>query len=363
MTDRRYYDWHATFSRQVGTQGEFCVVVGAKNIGKTFGLRLQCVKDYIKRGDRFCEICRTKDEMRLVRQGYFDKLKDSGKLDGYIFKVEGQQGYCAVEPERDPETNEYATKPKWGVICYFVALTAFQTEKKRTYSGIRRYIFDEAVIDRKDRYHRYLPNEFLILANILDSISRQQPDGEQYRVYLLGNACDLTCPYLRHLGIDRVPEYGYSFWNRRNTLLHYVEPWDADEMEARTLVGRMLRGDSEASMVFRNVFDTGESGTIAKKPSSARFAYAIKYGGECYAAWIDYAGAICYITPKTPKDAPKGRMLTVARADYSLDYQAVEKASPYLQALSKFFYAGALRYDSPVTREGFLELLGYLGVS
>lgn len=360
---RRYYDWHATFSRQVGTDGEFCIVVGAKNIGKTFGLRLQCVRDYIRRGDRFCEICRTKDEMRLVKQGYFDKLKECGKLDGYIFKVEGQVGFCAKEPPRDPETGDYEGKPQWGAICYFVALTAFQTEKKRTYSGIRRYIFDEAVIDRKDRYHRYLPNEFLILANILDSISRQQPDGERYRVYLLGNACDLTCPYLRNLGIDKVPEFGYSFWNKRNTLLHYVEPWDAEQMEAQTLVGRMLRGNAEASMVYRNVFDDGgDSGTISKKTSAARFAFAVRFAGETYAAWVDYGQGMCYITSRVPKGTPKGKMLTVTRSDARLDYQAVERASPYLQALNSFFYSGLLRYESPVLRESFLTLLGYLGI-
>lgn len=360
---RRYYDWHATFSRQVGTQGEFCIVVGAKNIGKTFGLRLQCIRDFVKSGARFCEICRTKDEVKQVKAGYFDKLVKSGLVEGLIFKVEGQVGYCAHEPERDAESNEYVTKPKWEVICYFVALTAFQTEKKRTFSGIRRFIFDEAIIDRKDRYHRYLPQEFLILCNLLDSLSRQQPGGDQYRVYLLGNACDLTCPYLRHLGIDKVPEFGYSFWNHRNTLLHYVEPWDAEEMEALTLVGRMLRGEKEASMVFRNTFDAGETGTIKKKPSSARFAYAVRYGGEDFAAWIDYSEGVCYITSRIPKSPPPGRVLTVAKADYSLDYQAVEKADPYLQALSRFFYAGSLRYESPVVRDGFLGLLGYLGVS
>ena len=64
MTERRYYDWQATISRQTGSQGEFCIVIGAKNTGKTFELRRRRVSDLIKRGDRFCETCRTKDEIR-----------------------------------------------------------------------------------------------------------------------------------------------------------------------------------------------------------------------------------------------------------------------------------------------------------
>ena len=70
-----YYDWSATLSRQTDTNGEICVVIGAKGIGKTFGLRLLCVSDYLKRGRRFCEICRTKEEMKAVKKGYLTSCK------------------------------------------------------------------------------------------------------------------------------------------------------------------------------------------------------------------------------------------------------------------------------------------------
>jgi hypothetical protein len=357
---RRYYDWQATFSRQTGSQGEFCLVVGAKGIGKTFGLRKQCISDYIRHGWHFCEVCRTKDEMKVVRQGYFDKLQNAGLFGDYMFKVQGQTGYIAKKPEKDPETGEQSEKPRWDVLCYFVALTAFQAEKKRTYTDVRRFIFDEAIIDRKDRYHRYLPNEFLIFANLLDSISRQQPGGEQYRVYVLGNACDLTCPYMRYLGIDRVPEFGYSFWHGRSVLLHYVEPWDKEERQAQTLVGRMLSGTEESEMVFGNAFSVADTGDVQPKTKAAKYAYAIRYADHIYAVWIDYGKALCFITSRLPKDA--GNVFAITKADASLDYQAIERTSPYLQMLNRFFYLGTLRYESPAMREMFLAILEFMGI-
>lgn len=357
---QQYYDWQATFSRQTGNQGEFCIVVGAKGIGKTFGLRKQCVNDYLKHGWHFCEVCRTKDEMKVVRQGYFDKLQNAGLFSDYIFKIIGQTGYIAREPEKDSEMGNYVEKPKWDVLCYFVALTAFQTEKKRTYTDVHRFIFDEAIIDRKDRYHRYLPNEFLVLANLLDSVSRQLPNGEQYRVYVLGNACDLTCPYMRYLGIDRIPEFGYSFWHNKSVLLHYVEPWDKDERQAQTLVGRMLNGTDESEMVFGNVFNVAYTGDVAQKSKNARYAYAIKYGEQVYSIWIDYRQGLCYISSKLPKDAIN--VFTITKADASLDYQAIERTSPYLQMLNKFFYLGTLRYESSAMREMFLTILEFMGI-
>ena len=39
MDKQRFYNWADAFSRQTGHQGEICIVVGAKGIGKTFGLQ------------------------------------------------------------------------------------------------------------------------------------------------------------------------------------------------------------------------------------------------------------------------------------------------------------------------------------
>ena len=361
MTNKRkYYDWHATLSRQTGSQGEVCLVIGAKNIGKTFGLRKQCINDFLKSGDKFCEICRTKDEKKIVAPGYFSKFEELETFKGYIFKSNSNEGYIAIEPPRD-ENGEYTEKPNWQQCCYFIALTMFQTEKKRTFSGIKRYIFDEAVIDNKDRYHSYLPNEYLILTNILDSISRQQPRGEQYRVYLLGNACDLTCPYLRHLGVNKIPRFGYNFYNKKHTLLHYVKPWDSEDMKAYTVAGRMLNGlDKESAMIYDNVFNVAETGDISEKSSSAKFAFALTYNNNKFSVWLDISEGLAYICARLPKDARPIYALT--KQDATIDYIAVERSSDCLKLLNRFFYSGLLRYDTPTTRELFLAVLDYLGV-
>lgn len=357
---RRYYNWKATLSRQTGEQGEICIVIGAKNIGKTFGIRKQCVEDWIRRKDRFCEICRTKSERDDIVHGYFDKLQNAGYFKDYSFKIESGVGYACKQRYDDDGNPEKPKAQDWEVISYFVALTQFQQEKKRTYVGVKRFIFDEAIIDRKDRYHRYLKNEFMIFANLLDSISRQQPNGEQYRVYILGNACDLTAPYMRYLGINKVPEFGYSFWKDKHVLLHYVEPWDKEDMQTQTLVGRLLQGTEESEMVYGNEFDIGDTGTIASKTSRAKYLYGIKYGAFLFGFWLDHKEAVMYVSTKVPKGNPN--VMTIAKEDSTLDYQAIERSSDYLRSLNKLFYLGALRYESPVVRDTFLTILDFMGV-
>lgn len=351
----KFYDWQKTFSYQTGTNGEICLVLGAKDIGKTFGLRLACVDRFIKHGELFIEICRTNEELKAVAPGYFDKLQGEGFFTDYVFKTEKGAGYCALKPATEDE------KPQWALCCYFVALTNFQREKKRTYVKPRRFIFDEAVIDTKDRHHRYLPDEFLILANLLDSISRQQPgDDYQYNLYLLANAVDLTCPYLRNLGIDKIPEFGYRYYRNKTVLLHYVEPWDADERRAQTLVGRMLAGDNESKVIFDNVFEDTTNGEIAKKTSNAQYRYAIRWGKLTFALWADKATGYWYVTSKLPKKAPN--VFTLTKRDSSANYGAIERANPLLDLVNRLFYAGLLRYESAHIREAFFEILAFIGI-
>lgn len=358
---RRYYDWNGVFSRQTGTTGEIAIIVGAKNIGKTFGLRKRCIEDYIKTHGkhRFCEICRTKEALKDVRNGYFDKLQAEGLFSDYVFQTHGNEGQIAKVTGHDEKTGKVKHTP-WDTVCYFVSLSGFQNEKQRTYAGVYRFIFDEALIDSKDKYHRYLNDEFLILANVLDSVSRQQPGGAAYRVYLLGNAVDLTCPYFSQFGIVKPPDFGMRFYNKKHVLLDYVEPWDAEDMKARTLVGRMLAGDDESEVIYDNVFADRGAGEIARKSANARYLFAVKYGRDTLAVWPDHRTGLYYITRKIPKDA--GNVYTLTKRDASVDLRRVEKASPLLQLINKGFYANALRYDSPAIREKFLAILDFCGI-
>lgn len=350
----RFYDWQKTMSYQTGTNGEHCFVLGAKNIGKTFGLRKKCVERFIKAGELFVEICRTKATRDNVSRGYFDKLQNAGFFTDYVFKVERNCGYIARKPVADE-------KPIWKLICYFVALSNFQEEKQRTFVKPKRFIFDEAIIDSKDRYHRYLKDEYFILANLLDSISRQQiGEGYNYYVYYLANAVDMTCPYLKYLGVNRIPEFGYSWYKSKTVLLHYVEPWDVYERKAKTLVGRMLDGFDESKVVFDNEFTDTTGKEIMRKTSNARYKYCLVYGAMKYAIWVDAKRGLYFVTSKLPKGAEN--VYTLTKRDSTVNYTMIKKASPLMQLLSDIYYIGGLRYESAHIRESFFQVLDFLGI-
>ena len=351
---RDVYNWDMVFSRQTGSMGEFALVLGAKNLGKTFSLRLRCVREYLKTGYKFVEICRTKEELELTRNSYFEKLQGEGYFPDLEFKTDKDTGYYCRKTD-DEEKD-------WKPICHFVALTDFQKVKRSwSHTGLHRIIFDEFVIDARDRYHRYLPSEVMIFANVLDTITRENPGAKPfYKVYLLANACDLTCPYLRFFGIDKVPEFGISFYNGKHTLLHYVKPWDAKLRKTETLVGRMLSGHEESKMIFDNEFLVSETREICQKPKTAKYIFALSFQNEKFSIWLDIHEGLYHVKSGIPKNSRNVFALT--KKDNHLDYVRIEKSSELLRLVNLAYYEKALRYDSPSTRELFLHVLQYVGV-
>ena len=157
-----YYDWERTFSYDA----DVTMVVGARGLGKTFGLRRQFIRDFKKDGSRFVEIVRYKNELSGVSDGYFGRLEELPENENYLFRTDSRYAYMAEKP-KDYENIEVKTKPVWRKIGYFIAMTDAQRMKKLTFHNVRRIVLDEAIIDRSDRYHDYLNNEFAILADIV----------------------------------------------------------------------------------------------------------------------------------------------------------------------------------------------------
>lgn len=348
---RDVYNWDNVFSRQTGSTGEIAMIIGAKNIGKTFSLRLKAVQRFIKHGFKFVEISRTKDEMDATKSGYFDKLQHAGYFREYEFKTDSDTGYISKKGKDD-----------WEPVCHFIALTNFQKAKRSwSYGGIQYIIFDEFIIDSRDRYHQYLPSEVMIFANIIDTITRENPgDKPFYRIFLMANACDVTCPYLRFFGVDKIPQYGFTYYNDRHTLLHYVMPWDSDLRKTETLVGRMLANSEESRMIFDNEFIITAQDEIKRKPGRAKYMFALSFMGNQFSIWLNSSEGMYYVQDGYPKNSRNVFALT--KKDNSLDYTRIEKSSDLLRLVNLAYYDKSIRYDKPSTRELFLKVLEFTGV-
>lgn len=350
----RYYDWNATLSRDA----DITMVITSRGRGKTYGLRKQCIDDYLKRKYRFVEVARTKTERDVLMREYFDRTGEA--YPDHEFKVEGKRAYIA----RKPEDGEKIAKDEWELIGYFVAMTELQLIKKLTFNRVKRIIMDEAIIERIDRYHKYLPYEWDALASIVDSCSRERaddPDRIKPKCYLLGNACDLINPWFRALGIDREPEHGYTWCAGKLALLHYEEPGEYEMAKATdTLSGRMLTLTGGGASSLANRFENANMDFIAPKTKAAKFGVGIVYGHDRFGIWHDKGEGWYFVTRKIPNGA--GPVFALTSKDGRADMVVAKRAEPTFKMMVNLYYMGLVLYDAPYTRERFLEVLGLFGV-
>lgn len=354
MNKPRYYDWNRTLSYDA----DVTAVFGARGIGKTFGLRAQFVRDWLKDGSRFVEIARYKSEIPDVSRGYFDRLQELEEFRRLVFKTDGKQAYIARKPD-DPDA-----KPDWKVAGYFVAMTEMQKSKKRTFEHVYRLLLDEATIDRTDRYHGYLNHEFELLANIVDSCTRERADeqGRKPHVYLLSNACDLTNPYFIRYGIDRPPRFGYSWYANKTFLLHYVKDVDyAHAKSTGTVAGRMMMGMGGERVASYNVFSGSNMDFIEAKPKWARFETGMIYMGQRFGVWCDDLNGMYYVNDRIPSNT-KAPVYALTRADNRVDMLMVKRSNKVLQSLVDLALWNQLKFSTVGVRERFYQALSMFGI-
>lgn len=349
-----YYNWNDTLARDA----LITMVIGVRGVGKTYGLRRQFVKDFIKDGSRFCDISRTKAEKIKVSKDYFSKLVKNEEFKDYIFKCDNSKAYIARKPEE-------GKKPRWEILGYFVALSEALTAKKETFVSVYRVVFDEALIDKQiSPYARYLPNEFDILANLADSITRENVNNEdkQPRLYLLGNAVDMVNPYFIAYGIDNIPEEGYRWYDGKKFLMHYPKASkdDARRKQSETLSGYLASKTSQGKSSLFNEFSISDDRLISRKPSNAKFMFAYRYKGVNHGIWTTYDGYV-YVTDKVTKDQKK-LIYSLSKDDESVDLVMAKKNENRFLYLKEAYYLGLVRYQSEGVRKLFLEMMRIYGI-
>ena len=356
-----FYDWHKTLSYDA----DVTMVIGPRGVGKTFGLRKQCIKDFLKDGSRFVEVVRFKTELSGVADGYFNRLQDLPDFDKYMFRTDARYGWIAEIPPELPE-GQKKIKPDWKLITYFIALSDAQRMKKRTFDKVRRIIFDESILESSDRYHNYLPNEFGILANLVDTVSRERADTDSIRprLYLLGNACDLSNPYFSAYGVGTDLKFGFRWYSQKTFLLHYMEAGEyGREKSSGTVAGRMMQGTTAGKIAISNEFVGTSTEFVSRKPSRAKFSFGIICNGKKFGIWVDMQGGLYYVTSNMPNNTEKS-IYALTAEDNRINYIAARSANKTLSYFKEIYYMNLLRYQSVQVKRDFMdEVLTKFGIA
>lgn len=358
MKKPRFIKWQDVLSYD----SLFNLIIAKRELGKTFGLREQMLRDYFSNGESHVAIVRYKDDISVVANDYFGQIAAETKdrklkatLENYEFQTCGNLIKIRKKGGKKKE--------KWADIVRIIPLSKATRYKQASMHNLRRVVFDEALIDKSiDTYTRYLPNEFSLFQNLIGTLQRyseKDSSGKpRLRVYLMGNAVDLINPYFAKLGITEPPNFGGQWFAGKTWYFYYPDPKNFAIKASNSQMAERL-GDRAGD--YGNQFDTDASKFIESKPSRAKFSFGVVYRGEQFGVWGDLKEGLYFINTKIPKetDIP---IYALSTSDSKPNYIVAKRANKTLQNLADLYCYGILRYDKPATREHFNEVLSLFGV-
>ena len=344
-----YYNWE----KVITYDASITMVVGARGIGKTYGLRKFCIKnDYIKRGKRYVEIVRYKNQISNFMSNYFAKLSMDDDFKSYEFKTVGNTGYICKEPSKKDK--------EWDVLFWCVALTDAQRLKTRTFDNVKRIIFDEFILDTKMRvYYKYLPNEVAILQDVVDTISRETQEtknADKVRIMMLGNALDSLNPYFIKFGLYQSLKKGTIKWfNNKRGVLHYVEVSDEYKEMKENSVAFSLADNDESDMPGNNEFVMlKQTDFIVPKTEQSKCMCMLINNNYSLSLWFDVQNNAMYVCKKQVDNAPR-IALTIDAAN--TNNIIAKRSNKIIKLLLDMLYINRLFYDEKSTQLMTLQIL------
>ena len=327
------------------------LIIGARGLGKTYGVRRYMLEDYIKNGYCFVEITRYREENNDVAANYFDRIIADNVFPDYEFRVRAK----IAEARRNGDK-------EWHTCGYFIPLSLQQQKKKSTYVRVRNICMDEIIIDTDDTYHRYLKNEYDQLAKLVDTVSRERADDTELRkprIFLLGNACDACNPYFQRYGVPLNPEYGLQWLDGKTCLFDYVRDDDYAEQKAKnTVAGRMLENND---MTAKNKFRQFDTDFIEKPHKHAKLTYVFRWFHQEYGVYVDMRCGYVFLSMKYD-GGTHVPYFALTRDDNRLNYLTANMARELIKNLTSYYALGYLRYDMVETQHAMFEMLKNFGV-
>ena len=156
------------------------ILTGGRGIGKTYGIKKHIIKRFIEHGEQFIWIRRYREELKIAKSGFFEKVKK--EFPDNCLEVRGKEIYI---------DNKLA-----GVFC---ALSQNATNKGNDIlNNARTAVFDEYIIG-ETKYGGYLPNEIRTLFDLLETFFRT---NENTRMFVLSNNISEINPLYLYFGIE-----------------------------------------------------------------------------------------------------------------------------------------------------------------
>lgn len=298
-------------------------VIGARGIGKTYGMKKYVVNRFIKHGKQFLWLRRYKDELKSIPR-WFNDIK--GEFPDHEFKVKGRQFFID------------------GKLAGFAhPVSAWQSLKSDAFPDIETILYDEALREKDNS--GYVPNEPQALLNIMDTVFRVR---DNVRCICMSNAVTIVNPFF--LYFKTMPDITKRYNAYNSILIEIPNMVDFSEERRKTKFGQLIDGTDYGDMSLDNDFVNDSSVFIERRSPSSKFKFAVVYKGLTMGVWVDVTKGLMYVDTDYDPSSKHIYALTTDDLNENVMMMTTWKNNYHLTKLVSAFKKGYLRFDNQVLR-------------
>lgn len=190
MRKGKYYSLEPILAKKA----QYNVIFGERSNGKTYAVLKYALKRYAETGDQLALVRRWRDDFTGKRgQQMFDALIANGEIEKAtggkwtgVFYYSSRWYLCRYEDDHRIQDE----RP----FAFGFALTGMEHDKSTSYPDVTTILFDEFLTRQG-----YLPDEFVLLMNVISTIVRER---RNVTIFMLGNTVNKYCPYFKEMGLE-----------------------------------------------------------------------------------------------------------------------------------------------------------------
>lgn len=346
-----YYVFDKLFSHN----GYYNFLIGARGLGKTYGIKKWAIRQGMEKGDEFIYLRRYKDELKTAKQSFFADVEI--EFPDYDFRFAGHLAQYSHIKKRDDKKRE------WITIGYFMALSTAQSQKSVAFPRVKTIIYDEFIIE-KGMVH-YLPNEAEAFTNFFNTVDRSK---DKTRAFFLANSATIDNPYFVKYDIEpkakvewikKFPVDVFSAEGIKSVrpfiVCHFADSADFKAGVYKTAFGQFIAASDPdyASYAVDNEFRDNNDNLLKLKNAEAGYSFSVETYGGTFSVWIDWKTRAYYIQNKRPQNE---LLFTLLPEKMVEGKKLLFKNDPQLQMLRSAFKSGRVYFDKAQTRHAFLKI-------
>lgn len=349
----------------------FVFELSGRSAGKSTGVAIWVLLDYIKHGRRFIYLRRDKDTIQLTASSFFEnaveilneKLPHFEEFKHFHMKLKYEGGYYYISYGKDEEGKDIWEEDSIGQT---VALSLERKAKSSSLGTIYTIIFDEFIerdptkylgsVDTMDRI------EYRAIMSLYHTVDRRvgRVFRNETRIFFLGNIETKFCPLLLKMGVADYMVQGAAFIapKGKEWLLEQIRGIDALKGREQSFAYQLSTED-ELGYSFSS--DVVEDKAFVKVPDISEYMMTISLEGKQYGV----SRSVNSVIPELYIGKARSGYQTIAldvTSHTGLDYQLIRswRQHPLTNKLADFFERGLLYFDREDTKRIFLKYLSFM---